>query len=218
MVQVSAAVDGITNQGVGWTNQSSSPYSSDLESYAGPSSSLFNAANQNGYVAWSMLPDDAIASTAPAATTHGQLTRVFVPAGGPVGHLDFYLSAIGTPTAFYAGVYSATGVQLAVTAESHAALLNTGLTSLALTASTTLTGSSFVYVFTTMTYTGSPTFAGCTYLVGGTGGNIAIANANVAAATAPVTADYGVQATLPASLTLSALTGLGTKIWVGLRA
>lgn len=217
----SVGPDGIDVTGYGWTNQSTTFNSNkSLESYGSPNSALYNPAAQNGYVAWSMLPDDSISTTNHVASTHGQLTRIFVPSNATVGHADFYFTTTGTVTVFYAGVYTASGAQVSglTTAESHASIVNTALTSLAFTSSAMLTGGQFYYVFTTMTWSVQPVLSGYTASAGGSGGNIAMANAGVAVATAPVTADYGVQATLPASLTMSGLTGLGTKIWVGLRA
>jgi hypothetical protein len=211
----STGVDGIDVPGYGWTNQQ---YTS-LESYSGPSSELFNAAVGNGYLAWSGLPNDFNTAVAwPVASTHGLLTRVFVPTNCSVGHADFYFPATGTPTVFDVSLFTSAGVQLAAAADAHSSVVNTALTPVAFTASATLTGGTFVYVFSTLTYTGSPTIAGWTAVAGGTGGAIAYANANLTVATAPDTADYGVQATNPSSLTLTGLTGLASKIWVGLRA
>lgn len=205
---------GIENT-TGWTDQQ---LSGSLESYANASSTLFNPALRNGYSAWSVDVDDAISSVNHVASTHGQLTRIYVPANCTVGHVDFYFTTTGTVTVFLAGLYSATGAQLAITSSSlHGSIVNTALTTANLATSANLVGGNNYYLFTTMTWSVQPVLAGVTYPAGGAGGAIAFGNAGSVVATAPITADYGVQATLPASLTLSGLTGLGTKIWAGLR-
>jgi hypothetical protein len=213
MALTSTGVDGIDVPGYGWSNQQ---YTS-LESYSGPTSELFNAAVGNGYLAWSGLPNDFNTAVTPPVSTHALLTRVFVPTNGVVGHADFYFPTTGTPTVFYAAVFSAAGAQLATSAESHSGIVASALTPVAFTASAALTGGQFVYVFTTLTYTSTLTMAAWT-AVGSSTGPAAYANANLAVATAPDTCDYGVQATVPTSLTLTGLTGLASKIWVGLRA
>jgi len=220
MVLTPVAADGVQTIIPGWTNQSASPYSTGLESYSNTSAPLFDPPQANNYVAWTLIPDDAIGTTNHVASTHGQLSRVFIPANGSVGHLDFLFTTAGTVTVFYAGIYSATGVQLAVTAESHASISGSAITALALTAATNLTGGTFVYVFTTMTWSVQPVLAGVNYASAGGATNyaIAMANAGLTVATAPNSSDYGVQATLPASLTMSGLTGYGSKPWIGLRA
>lgn len=199
----------------GWTDQQ---LSGSLESYSNASSTLFAPSLQNSYSAWSMPMESAASATNHVASTHGQLTRIYVPSNCTVGHVDFYFTTTGTTTVFLSGLYSATGAQLAVTAESHAAIINTAITPVAFTTSPTLAGGNFYYLFTTITWSVQPVLAGATYVAGGAGGAIAFGNANLTVASAPSTADYGVQAILPASLTLSGLTGLGTKIWAGLRA
>lgn len=205
---------GIENT-TGWTDQQLS----SLESYANASSTLFNPALQNGYNAWSLELDDATSATNIVASTHGQLTRIYVPANCTVGHADFYFTTTGTVTVFLAGLYSSTGAQLAITsASAHGSIVNTALTPVTFASSANLVGGNYYYMFTTLTWSVQPVVAGVTYPAGGAGGAIAFGNAGVTVATAPITADYGVQATLPASLTLSGMTGLGTKMWVGLRA
>jgi hypothetical protein len=210
----SMLVPGWTNQNLG---QAIGTLTTNIEAGAGPGSPGYQTPSQNNYVAWSMIPQDSIGTTNHVATTHGQLTRVIVPQVAPVGHIDFYFTTTGTTTVFYAGLYTGTGVQVAATAESHASIVNTGLTSLAFAAST-IVSPGIYYVFTTITWSVQPVLSGYTATAGGAGGAIAMANAGLAVATAPDTADYGVQATLPASLTLSGLTGLGVKLWCGLRA
>lgn len=208
----SVGPDGIDVTGYGWTNQSTQFNSNDsLYSYGSPNSSLYNPASNDGYSAWSLIPEDAIATINHAATTVLQLTRVFVPSNTTIGHLDFNFTATGTVTVFWAGIYSASGSKLATTAESHSAITTTALTSLALASSVNLTGGSNYYVATTMTWSGQPILAGSTMA------SAYVANPNLTAALSN-TATAGTNATLPTSITMSSNTQIATKLWVGLRA
>lgn len=204
--------DGIDVSGYGWTNQSTQFNSNkSLQSYGAPNSGIFNAAANNGYGAWSLIPEDAVASVNHAASTTLQLTRVWVPTSITVGHLDFDFTTVGTVTVFWAGIYSAAGTLLGTSAESHAAIANPALTPIALTSSVNLSGGSFYYVGTTLTWSVQPVLAGSTMV------SAAVANANLTAATAN-TATAGTNATLPSTITMSSNTTIATKIWVGLRA
>jgi hypothetical protein len=208
----SVGPDGIDVTGYGWTNQSTTfNTNKSLESYGAPNSALYNAATNNGYVAWSLIPEDAIATVNHAATTVLQLTRVFVPASATVGHVDFNFTTSGTVTVFYAGIYSAAGVLLGSTAESHASISTSAITGLALSSSVNLSGGSFYYVGTTMTWSVQPVMAGSTMA------SAFVANANLTAAT-DNTATAGTNATLPSTITMSSNTAIATKLWVGLRA
>jgi hypothetical protein len=204
---------GIENT-TGWTDQQLA----SLESYANASSTLFVPSLQNGYNAWSLELDDATATVNFPASTHGLLTRIYVPANCTVGHVDYYFTTTGTTTVFLSGLYSATGAQLATSVDAHAAIVNTALTPVAFAASANLVGGNYYYLFTTITWSVQPVLAGVTYPTGGSGGAIAFGNAGVTLASAPITSDYGVQATLPASLTLSGQIGYASKVWAGLRA
>lgn len=216
MVLVSAGPDGISVPGVGWTDQSTQYNSNlNLETSAGPNSSLLNSAALNGYVAWSLIPEDSIATVNHAASTHLQLTRVLVPANGSVGHLDFDFTTGGTVTVFWAGIYSAAGVLLATSAESHTLISTSALTPIAMTTSVNLSGGTVYYVGTTLTWSVQPVLAGST--MGGGAGTTWMTNPNLTVATAN-SADAGVNATLPATVTMSSNTFLANKIWVGLRA
>lgn len=204
--------DGIGVSGYSWTNQSTQ-YNSNksLDSYGSPNSTLFNSAANNGYVGWSLLPEDAIATVNTAASTTLQMTRVYVPNGGSVGHLDFDFTTAGTVTVFWAGIYSASGVLLATTAESHAAISASALTPLALTTAVNLTGSTNYYVGTTLTWSVQPVVAGATI------SSAYMTNPNLTAATAN-SATAGTSATLPSTVTMSSNTLTASKLWVGLRA
>ena len=94
-----------------------------LESYAGPSSTLFDPPNANGYAAWSLIPEDAITTNLAHTSTNGFLTRVFVPANGSVGHLDINITSSGAITNAVFGLYSASSFAtgpLVWTADVHA--------------------------------------------------------------------------------------------------
>src|SRR5690348_9228670 len=124
----SVGPDGIAVSGYGWTNQSSTFNSNkSLESSAGPNSSLLNSAAQNGFLAWSMIPQDSISTHTIGTTLTNYLVRVYVPANGTstkaaiVPHTN-----VANISAFYMGLYSAAGAQLAVTAESHTAIGTSG--------------------------------------------------------------------------------------------
>lgn len=87
-------VDGIQVQLPGWTNQSTSPFSTGLESYSGSSSINQNAALKAGYNAWTCEPVLANGTPLSIASTTAAV-RVYVPANFNCTKLDF-INVTGT--------------------------------------------------------------------------------------------------------------------------
>lgn len=211
----SVGPDGIDVTGLGWTNQSALFNSNkSLESSAGPNSSLLNSAAQNGFLAWSMIPQDAISTHTVGTTLTNYLIRVYVPANGTStkGAIIPHTNAANI-SAFYMGLYSTAGAQLAVTAESHAAIVSSGNDAVyepSWTASVPVTGGQFYYILVLTGWaTGAPTYAGCT------GSSAASLNAGLTAATG-YSVSNGTAATPPASYTMSSNTLLATAPWVAI--
>jgi hypothetical protein len=211
----SVGPDGIDVTGLGWTPQSSLFNSNkSLESSAGPNSSLLNSAAQNGFLAWSMVPQDAISSFTVGTTSTNYLVRIYVPANGvstKAGIVPHTNSA--NITGFYMGLYSSAGAQLAVTAESHSAIVTSGNDALyepAWVSSVSVTGGQFYYVLVLTTWgTGAPTYAGCA------GSSAASLNAGLAAA-AGYSVSNGTATPPPASYTMSSNALLASAPWVAI--
>jgi len=227
MVLASAAVDGVTNIVPGWTDQATSPYSSGLESYTGPSNTLFDPPQSNGYGAWTLIPEDAINTNA-HTSTYGYLMRMFVPANFSCGHLDMICTANSGVTAAYFGLYSASSFAtgpLVYTGEVHASIVASTTAPVALTwngassaSSVNLIGGQTYWVYYTMTFSTSATLAGSV------GTSVISMNPNLtASATSANNAMQlaSAQSALAANTTLAPQTtwaNYATKTWFGLRA
>lgn len=211
----SVGPDGIAVSGYGWTNQSTLFQSNlSLESSAAPNSDLFSTAAQNGFLAWSMITQDAISTHTVGTTLTNYLIKVFVPASGATTKAAIIPHTnVANISAFYMGLYSAAGAQLAVTAESHTAIQTSGNDAVyepSWTTATTVTGNTFYYILVLAGWaTGAPTFAGCT------GSSAASLNAGLTAATG-YSVSNGTAATPPASYTMSSNTLLATAPWVAI--
>lgn len=204
--------DGVTFPG-GWTDQAN--LTGSLESYANSSSYLFNPPSQNGFLAWSMVPQDSIASFTIGTTLTNYLTKIFVPASGTttkgacIPHTN-----VANVSAFYMALYSADGqTKIAATAESHTPLIASGndvLYEPSWAASASVVGGLFYYVVMIVGWaTGAPTFAGCA------GSSAASLNAGLTAATS-FAASNGTAATPPASYTMASNTALASAPWVAI--
>lgn len=220
----SVGPDGIDVPGLGWTTQSTQFNSNkNLESNAGPSPILVDPPAANAYGAWSMIPEDAIASNAHTSTA-AWLTRVFVPANFSCGHID-YVVVSGSATNVVIGLYSAASFAvgpLAWTAP-QGSLGSAGLVALAWNGtnsptSVTLQGGQTYWVYTEITGT-SPVLAGSA------GANASSMNPNLTAsatfANNSLTIAAGPYTTLTATSTLTPQTtwaNSALKYWFGLRA
>lgn len=156
----SVGVDGIAVQIPGWTNQSTTPYSSGLESYAGPSGAVFNSAAQAGYLGWTGIPADAISTFSPASAT-SYIAKIFVPSNGTTTKIDMNVTTVGTVSAAYFGLYTAAGTQVAATAESHSAWAANKV-ELSWASSALISGSSFYYIVMNLTWSVQPVLAAMT--------------------------------------------------------
>lgn len=197
----SVGPDGIDVPGLGWTTQSTQFNSNkNLESAGNLQSYQVNPPAMYGYLGWTMITEDAISSSIPhPASNVNILSRIYVAEPGTTSKVDcFPLTNVANITAFYLGLYSTAGVQLAVTAESHASLVNNAQVSLNWTTPVVLTGNTFYYLAMVTTWaTAAPTFAGCL------GASAASLNANLTGAN-PEAATNVTQATLPATYTMTA--------------
>lgn len=205
----SVGVDGVTTLIAGWTDQSTSPYSTGLESGGSASFSAgFDSATQNGYSAWS-VPAWAASSTASlgGTTNTNYLIKVYVPAAFSSAHMDVDCTTAGTVTHAYAGLYSIAGTKLILSADIQSTW-TTGKMTYAWTAAQPLTGNTYYYVALLFTDSAAPALAATPAS--------AVTNYNLASGTENY-ASNGTAATLPASYTLTSNTPLATAIpWVAL--
>jgi hypothetical protein len=212
MVQVSAGVDGITNLGYGWTDQS---YSS-LESYAGPNSDLYNPAALNGFLAWTIPTTSATGTFTIGTTLTNYLARIFVPSNCTTSKAAIVPHTnVANVTAFYMALYSANlQTQLAATAESHTALGTSGNDAVyepSWTTAANLTGGNFYYLSLIVGWsTGAPTFAGSTATL-----DSEVLNAGLTASTS-LSASNGTASTPPASYTASSNSQLTQLFWAAI--
>jgi hypothetical protein len=207
---------------ISWTNQNqgtTGTLSPDVEQGPGASPYLFGGAafapGQNGYLAWSMSPEDAInAVTAWPTTNTNLLTRVFVPISGFTTKCDFFpITIAATTTSILVGLYSSTGAQLSVSPAITTGFgaMNGTTQTVTWTTPTYLSAGSFYYVAMIVAWaTTSPIFAATL------NASAPALNAGLTTATAESQTN-GTSATLPASYTMSAGTTLGYEFFVGLR-
>lgn len=221
-VNVSGGYDGVSYP-PGWTDQSNLPGS--LESGGSGGSLGPSTPAANGYLAWSMIPEDVIATNA-HATTAGFLTRVVAGVGGVSSHLDFVVISSGAVTnavfALYTGPAFATG-PLAWSADVHTTITGAaGLYSItwggaSSPASVNLQAGSTYWVYSEITGT-SPT------LGGSAGASAASMNANLTASASfannSLTIATGPYTALTSASTITPQTtwaNSATKMWFGLR-
>lgn len=210
-----------------WTDQNATinpGVGASLESGAAGNSFGSISPAANGYLAWTMYPEDATSNALAMTTTNGWLTRVVSQGGGACGHLDIsFVSGTITNSVFavYSGPSFATG-PLAWTADTHAAM-SAGIVSMTWNgasspASFNLVAGQTYWIYAEWTGT-SPVVAGVAIA------NAALANANLTAtasfANNAMTLSSGAPTTLAANTTLTPQTtwaNTGTKPWYGLRA
>lgn len=223
----SVGVDGISVPGVGWTDQSLTPYSSGLESSGGGTLGIASTPAGNNYLGWSMIPEDAIASNS-HTSTQAFLVRVVAASGGPAGHLDLAFTTLGTVSNAVFGLFNASSFAvgpLAWTAEVHASLQAPGtMTSLTWNgtnspASPSLVAGTVYWIYYELT------FSTATNLAGSAGANAATMNANLTAsatnANNSMVLTSGGPTSLAANTTLAPQTSWANnalKTWFGLRA
>lgn len=224
----------------GWTNQNLGQavgtLTTNIESGSGPGGFGTVSPAANGYSAWSMLPEDAIASVAvgASATSFGWLTRV-VANGGPCGHIDM-ITATGSPatiTGCVFALYSASSLAvgpLAWTASKTATQFTAATTAFSFAwdgasspASVSLSGGQPYWIYTTATFSGS----GVLTLAASTAQSAAAMNPNL---TASATNADNSMTLSPAPVLYSAVTATSalapqttwatsaSKFWFGLRA
>lgn len=215
MVLQSAGVDGITNPGVGWSDQT---YSTSLESSGNSSSINFNPALKNGYNAWTCEP--ILAGGTPlsiSATTAA--VRVYVPANFSCSKIDF-INATGTENVTV-GLWPATApagtatplAWSAATAATAGALQQLTLNGASSPSAVTLVGGNFYFI----TLFGSTTGTVACQV----GAQIYETNANAGSAWS-VTTTYqaATVGTLTGTLTAASVFGTSTliasNVWVGL--
>lgn len=223
----SVGVDGVTTIIPGWTDQSNTPYSSDLESSGGGTLGIASTPAGNNYLAWSMIPEDAIASNS-HTSTQAFLVRVVAATGGPAGHLDMAFTTLGTVSNAVFGIYNAASFAvgpLAWTAEVHASLQAAGtMTSLTWNgasspASINLQAGATYWIYYELT------FSTGTNLAGSAGANAISMNPNLTAsatnANNSMVLTSGGPTSLTATTTLTPQTSWANnalKTWFALRA
>lgn len=205
----------VTNPGVGASLESSG---------AGSFNSGASTPAGNGYLAWSLTPEDATSNALAMTTTSGWLSRVVASTGGSCGHLDMaFVSGTITNAVFalYSGPSFATG-PLVWTADAHTAM-SAGIVSLTWNgasspASFSLVAGQTYWVYAEWTGT-TPVVVGNSYVTA------AVANVNLTAtasyANNAMTLAAGAPTTLAANTTLTPQTSWANsavKPWYGLRA
>lgn len=190
MVQVNASggFDGVSYP-AGWSDQVN--LASQLESGGGGGSLGSPNPATNGYLTWSVDPEDCTASVAlgATATSFGWLTKVTAGASGPAGHLDM-VTATGAPAtitgcvfALYNSASFATG-PLAWTASKTATQFTAANTAFSFTwdgassptAPQLISGQNY-WIYTTVTFSST----GVLTLAGTTAANAPVLNPNLTA-------------------------------------
>jgi hypothetical protein len=212
----------------GWTDQSASAtpgeVGTSLESSGGGTLGVATSPAGNGYLAWSLIPEDAYQVFTPS-TTVGYLTRVVAATGGSCGHIDFVVHATGTVTVSTIGIYTGPGFAVgpaAFIADAHTAYGAAGLVSLAWGSAFQLQAGATYWVYHEITTSAAPTFAGAVP----TGAQTStIINVNLTAtasfANNSMSLAAGGPTVLAANTTLTPQTSwanLNSKIWYGLKA
>lgn len=217
MPLTSVGVDGVTTVIPGWTNQSTTPYSSGLESYGSAGSYSLNVPARYGFLGWNMSPVEGTTTSFTIGTTlTNYLFKIFVPTNGTstkaacIPHTN-----VANISAFYMALYSYDlQTKLAVTAESHTAIGTSGndvVYEPSWAASVGVVGNTFYYVEMTVGWaTGAPTFSGCA-----ASQSAAALNAGLTAATS-FSASNGTAATPPANYTAGSNTALASAPWVAI--
>lgn len=205
----------VTNPGVGTSLESGG---------AGSFSSGTSTPASNGYLAWSLTPEDATSNTLAMTTTSGWLSRVIATTGGSCGHLDIQFVS-GTITnavfALYSGASFAVG-PLAWTADQHAAM-SAGVVAMTWNgasspSSINLQAGQVYWVYAEWTGT-SPVVVGDSYITA-TNANVNL-TATASFANNAMTLAAGAPTSLTATTTLTPQTSwanTATKPWYGLRA
>lgn len=164
----------------------------------------------HGLVSWN--GDVATCGNSTILTTSGTvyLFRMDFSATATITGVGFWVTVAGatlTSGQCFTGLYSSAGTRLAVSATAHTAFTGTGWVAPAFTAATTVQGGSYAYGAILMNGTTMPTLAAGSGLAG-------IGNLNLTAGGgARFLAGPAGQATLPASITLSAQSLTGAATW-----
>lgn len=198
-----------------------------LESYGGGTLGVASTPAGNGYIGWSLVPEDALTNQA-VTTLNGYLTRVVASSGGPCGHLDLVVHTTGTTTNAVFGLYSGTSFAsgpLAWTADVHASL-TVGTTALTWNGASSPTSVNLLagvpyWVYMEITTSVAPTIAASNPAGAA---NATMLNVNLTASATNANNAMSIAAG-PTSLTSStAITpqtswaNAGFKFWFGLRA
>lgn len=195
-----------------------------LETYGGGTLGIASTPAGNGYLGWSLIPEDAYQVFTPT-TAVGYLTRIVASTGGSCGHIDFVLHATGTVTVSTIGIYTGAGFAVgpaAFIANASAAYGVAGLVSLAWGSPFQLQAGATYWIYHEITTSAAPTLAGAVPTGAQAG---AILNVNLTATSAfannSMTLAAGAPTALAANTTLTpqtSWTNLNSKIWYGLKA
>ena len=161
---IPVAVDGISVQGVGWTNQATTPYSIGLESSGGPNAIMLNKAYANNYYAGTVDLTSVGTGTLAATSGYVYAMRFFVPANFTAAHVDTFATTAGTVTVADVGIYTMAGVLLSkgLTADlttGGGGAWTAGVNTWALETVVGLTGGTFYYVTLETTSSSAPSVA-----------------------------------------------------------
>ena len=173
----------------------------------------------NGYKAWTF--DPAVTAPATFVPVKGTIyyTAVTIPAGFTLANVDFYISSAGamgasTPT-FYIGVYSAAGVQLAVSANVQSTVgANTGRIAIPVSYTFATAGTYYIGYLAGNSITTSPTVYNYASIASAFG-NINVANGSGTVAGRGNTGTTA-QTALPSPIS-GTPTAVVNQIWFGLR-
>jgi len=187
----------------GWTSQSDS---ANTEQGAGAAFLGVGQPASQGYLAWSVEPQDVTATATNGTSQQNNLIKVYFPVGGFASKVDVNITTVGTQTHTYFGLYTLAGVQIAVTADLTASWTGTGKFT-GTFASPALVSPGFYYVLWNQTFSVAPQISA--------GAVSAVQNFNTTAATAFFSNAAGTSATPPATITMGTNTALATAIpWV----
>jgi len=146
----------------GWTSQSDA---ANTEQGSGAAFLGIGQPASQGYLAWSVEPQDATTVVANPTSTGNNLIKVYFPVGGFASKVDVNITTVGTQTHTYFGLYTLAGVQIAVTADLTASWTGTGKFT-ATFASPALVSPGFYYVLWNQTFSVAPQVtSGATCLV-----------------------------------------------------
>jgi hypothetical protein len=204
----SMLVQGWTDQNLGVAVGALSP---NVEQGFGANSSVFNMAQQWGYIGWSMITEDAIANPLHPVTNQTWVTRVFIPVTAVNSKVDVVFTTAGTQTHWFMGIYNAAGTLMATTVDSTASVA-LGLVTLNWVTPTILQGGTFYWVVSNFTFSAAPALAGCT------GASAAALNANLTIAAPEAATNVTLaNAALPSPLVFASNVLFTSEPFIGLK-